>query len=164
MRSSPLSTESGVDEAASWVLVDGDLPEDSSDVARDLSTLFAFDYLIGNWDRLSGGNVSATEDGSRLFVRDHNVAFQAPLTGARYERIRRNLERVQRFSRSFIERVEALDEASLNASLNADPEATERPILNEAQVAGVLARRRALLSYVGALVAVHGADRVLFWP
>ena len=164
MRSSPLATEAGVGEVAAWLEVDGDVPAESNDVARDLSTLFAFDYLIGNWDRLSGGNVSTTEEGDRLFVRDHNVAFHAPLTGARYARIRRNLERVQRFSRSFIERVEALDEAALVASLEADPEAAERPILNEAQIAGVMSRRRGLLSYVGALVALHGADRVLFWP
>ncbi len=164
MRSSPLSTEAGVQAVAEWLRVDGDVPEASSDVARDLSTLFAFDYLIGNWDRLSGGNVSTTEDGGRLFVRDHNVAFHAPLTGSRYRRIRRNLERVQRFSRGFVERVEALDEASLSQSLAEDPEARERPILNEAQIAGVLSRRVAFLSYVGALVSVHGADRVLFWP
>lgn len=163
MRSSELSTEPGVDAVAAWLAVDGAVPPGSDGVARDLSTMFAYDYLIGNWDRLSGGNVSTNEEGTRLFVRDHNVAFNAPLTGQRYDRISGTLERVQRFSRGFVERVRALDEATLRAELALDPLAEERGILSDEQIAGVMARRRALLSYVAALIFVHGADRVLVW-
>lgn len=162
MRSSELATPDGVDAVAGWLRVDGEVPEGSAAVARDLSTMFAFDYLIGNWDRLSGGNVSTTQSGDRLFVRDHNVAFNG-LRGERYQRVRRTLERTQRFSRSFVERLQALDEAALRAALSEDPEAAERDILTPDQVADVLERRRALLSYVAGLIAVHGADRVLVW-
>ena len=163
MRSSELATEDGVDAVASWLTLDGEIPEGSAGPARDLSTIFAFDYLIGNWDRLSGGNVSRTDQGDRLFIRDHNVAFNAPFTDGRYDRVRANLERVQRFSRSFIEHVAAIDEAAIGAALEADPQSEVRAILSEDQIAGVIERRRALLSYVAALVAVHGADRVLPW-
>lgn len=164
MRASELATEAGVDAVASWLTIDGDLPEESSGLARDLSTMFAYDYLIGNWDRLSGGNVSTTDAGDRLFVRDHNIAFSAPVVGPRYERMRRNLERVQRFSRAFVERVAALDEESLRESMQQDRESEERPILSPAQIDWVLRRRGALLSYVAALVALHGHERVLIWP
>ena len=165
MRSTDLSTEAGVEAASPWLTVGGELPEESVDLARDLSTLFAFDYLIGNWDRLSGGNISLSPEGDRLFVRDHNVAFQAPLTDGRYRRIRRNLERVQRFSRGFVRRLQALDEAALRASLAEDPEAeaSGRPILSDAQVADVMTRRAGLLSYIGALIEQHGAEQVLAW-
>lgn len=164
MRASELATEAGVDAVASWLTLDGELPEESSGLARDLSTMFAYDYLIGNWDRLSGGNVSITDAGDRLFVRDHNVAFSAPIVGARYRRIRLNLERIQRFSRGFVERVVALDRESIRESLRGDSESEERPILRPAQIDGVLRRRRGLLSYVAALVALHGQERVLIWP
>lgn len=164
MRATELSTEDGIDAVASWLRVDGEVPEGSEDVARDLSTLFAYDYLIGNWDRLSGGNVSTTPEGDRLFVRDHNVAFNAPLTDQRYDRIRGNLERVQRFSRSFLVHVAAADEAALRAAVDADPLSEDVPILAPAQIEGFEKRRRALLSYVGALISVYGADRVIAWP
>ena len=45
-----------------------------------------------------------------------------------------------------------------------DPESEVRPVLGPAQVEGILSRRRALLSYVAALVALHGQARVLAWP
>lgn len=163
MRSSELSTDAGVRAVADWLRIDGEIPEGSEGLAQDLSTLFAFDYLIGNWDRLSGGNVSATRAGDRLFIRDHNVAFTTALNGPRYGRIRNNLERVQRFSREFIRRIEAMDEAAIGAALAEDPESEVRPILTPGEIENVLARRRALLSYVGALVSVHGAEHVFVW-
>ncbi|MEZ4336365.1 MAG: hypothetical protein R3B82_07035 [Sandaracinaceae bacterium] len=163
MRQTELATEAGIDGARDWLRVGGAVPEGQAGVARDLSTMFAFDYLIANWDRLSGGNVSTTEAGDRLFIRDHNVAFGG-LTGARYDRLRRTLERVQRFSRGFVTRLEALDADALRASLATDPETTDgRVILDDDQIAALMQRRDALLSYVAALVAVHGADRVLVW-
>ena len=163
MRPSELATARDLSRVAPWLSQSGQLPEERASVARDLSTLIAFDYLIGNWDRWSGGNVSTDESGQRLFVRDHNVAFVEPLTPERYERLRGQLERVERFSRAFVERVGELEEARLRLALAEDPESQERPVLDETQIAGVLSRRRALLSYVGALVDVHGRERVLAW-
>lgn len=163
MRQTELATEDGVDAVAEWLRVGGEIPEGSEGVAADLSTMFAFDYLIANWDRLSGGNVSTTEAGDRLFVRDHNVAFGG-VRGARYDRLRQTLERVQRFRRSFVVALRALDADALRASLATDPESADgRVILDDDQIAAVMQRRDALLSYVSALVAVHGADRVLVW-
>lgn len=164
MRPVGLETARDLDGVAGWLAQAGEVPEDRASLARDLSTMIAFDYLIGNWDRWSGGNVSSDPSGERLFVRDHNLAFIEPLRGERYERMRRHLERVERFSRGFVDRVAELDEARLRIALAADPESEHRPLLEDAQIAGVLARRRALLSYVGALVEAHGAERVLAWP
>jgi hypothetical protein len=164
MRSSELHEVSGLEAVADWLRIGGEVPDDRADLARDLSTMLAFDYLIGNWDRFSGGNVSTDAEGRRLFVRDHNVAFQDPLTGTLYDRVRGHLERTQRFSRSFVEALRELDEARLRAALEEDPEAEVRPLLSPVQIEGVMDRRRALLSYVGGLVALHGAERVLVWP
>ncbi len=164
MRQTELATLSGLSDVSAWLVVGGALPEEDAGLARDLSTLLAFDYLIGNWDRWSGGNVTLDPSGERLFVRDHNVAFPVPLDGALYERVRDALTRASRFSRGFVARVMALDEASLRRALAEDPADWERPLLSDAQIEGVMKRRRAFLSYVAALIAVHGADRVLPWP
>lgn len=164
MRPSELSTARDLDAVEGWLSQSGEVPEGREGVARDLSTMLAFDYLIGNWDRWSGGNISTDESGRRLFVRDHNVAFTEPLRGERYDRVRAHLERVERFSRAFVERVTELDEARIRLALAADPESEARSLLDDEQIAGVLARRRALLSYVAALIELHGAERVLAWP
>lgn len=164
MRSTPLATYEGLSEAGPWLQIDQPMPPpERSAIARDLSTMLAFDYLIGNWDRFSGGNVSTDDGEQRLFVRDHNVAFQAPLTDHRYERLRGLLERSQRFSRAFVEAVRGLGEARIRAALAEDPEAEIRDILSDEQIDGVLSRRRAFLSYVGALIALHGEAAVLAW-
>jgi hypothetical protein len=154
----------GLEAASAWLRVDTEIPERSQELARDLSTMLAFDYLIGNWDRFSGGNVSTDQEERRLFVRDHNLAFQVPLPDARYARLRGDLERAQRFSRSFVVAVRAMNERTLRAALAEDPLFEDGPILAPGQIDGVLARRRAFLSYVGALIAVHGADAVLAFP
>lgn len=161
MRRSDLDTNGGVDAVASWLQVGAPLPEDGR--APDLAAMLAFDYLIGNWDRFSGGNVSQNDDADRLFVRDHNITFNTPLNDGRYERVRGGLERVTRFPRGFVERLQALDEDALRAAIGQDPENEIRPILDDEEIAEVLMRRRALLSYIGAQIALHGVDAVLAW-
>lgn len=164
MRPSELHVVAGLDAAASWLSIGGELPADRADMSRDLSTMLAFDYLIGNWDRFSGGNVTTDAAGRRLFVRDHNLAFHAPLRGALYERVRGHVERTERFSRSFVRALSALDRSRLEAALEEDPEFEASSLLSPRQMEDLLCRRRALLSYIGALVALHGAERVFAWP
>jgi len=161
MRRSELHLTEGVDAVADWLRADAPLPGDGR--APDLATMLAFDYLIGNWDRFSGGNVSQNAAGDRLFVRDHNVAFPSPLVDGRYDRVRAGLERVERFDRAFVERLQALDEDTVRAALGQDPENADRPVLDDAQIAELMMRRRALLSYIGAQIARHGAEAVLVW-
>ncbi|MGE0789128.1 MAG: hypothetical protein AB7S26_25875 [Sandaracinaceae bacterium] len=161
MRRSELDTEAGLTPLWNGLSAEGPVPSDPR--AADVAVMLAFDYLIGNWDRLSGGNVSQTANGERLFVRDHNVAFQAPLTGARYERVRGWLERVQRFPRGFVARLVDMDEATVRAAMAADPENEAQATLTDEQIAELMGRRRALLSYIAGLVALNGTDAVLAW-
>ena len=164
MERTPLATLEGLDAVSErWLRVGGTLEAGEEPTARDLSTLIAFDYLIGNWDRFSGGNVSSDGHG-RLFVRDHNVAFGASITEARYERLTGHLERVERFSRGFVQAVRALTRTALVQALEGDPLGAERPVLTVRQLDALFARRRALLSYIGAQVSRHGAAAVLPWP
>jgi len=129
---------------------------------RDLSNCVLFDYLIGNTDRFSGANVQGLPDRSRLFIRDHNLAFFTELTPARRDRLSAALERSQRFSRRTVQQLTGLTRASLEAALARDPLHTQAtPLLVASQVDALLARRSTLLSYVGALIDEHGADAVL---
>lgn len=129
---------------------------------RDLSNCVVFDYLIGNTDRFSGANVQGLPDRSRLFIRDHNLAFFSELTAARRDRLRVSLERSQRFSRRTVTQLTRMTRESLGAALARDPLHTPAaPLLAAAQVDALFARRSTLLSYIGALVDEHGVEAVL---
>jgi hypothetical protein len=137
---------------------------DEADLHTDLSRMLVLDYLVANWDRWSGGNAQGLPDGARLFTRDHDMAFSVPLSAALHRRVFDHLKRTEKFSRSLIERLLAMTEPMLRAELNRDPGARDGLTLTDAQIAGVMDRRRAVLSYVVALVDEHGEDRVLSLP
>jgi hypothetical protein len=70
------------------------------------------------------------------------------------------LAHVQRFRRSTLDAVRALDVERLQARMAADPLA---PALDARQVANLEARRAHLLAHVDALVEQHGEEAVYAW-
>ncbi|MFW6049668.1 MAG: hypothetical protein ACODAU_00760 [Myxococcota bacterium] len=148
-----------------WLSQEGRVPEDGRALARDLSNMVVFDYLIGHWERLGRGGIEGTPDGARLYLRDHNKAFAAPLPPVLHRRTADGLLRSEKFSRGLVERLARLDADALRAELARDPgHAAGAPLLTAAQVAGVMDRREAILSYVGALIDEHGEEAVLVFP
>jgi hypothetical protein len=153
-----LDTGDGIERWSAWLAQGGEIPEEERTTARDLSNMVVLDYVIGNRDRWSGGNVRRA--GGRLVIRDHNLAFPFTLTEAPHRRMLSFLMRAERFSRATIARLVELDEASLRELL-----ADQAPssVLDDRQIAAVLERREAVLSWVGALIEAHGQDAVLFF-
>ncbi len=147
-----------------WLQHDGVVPEDRLALAADLATMVSFDFLIGNWDRFSGGNVDGNAGGTRLYVRDHNVAFAHPLPERLLRRIGVHLRRTQRFSRAWVGALRGLDEARLRDALRLGTGEDARYLLSDAQIRDVLERRDGLLSYIAALIDTHGTDAVMFFP
>jgi len=147
----------------SW-LRDGDIPQAKAELARDLSTMIAFDFLIGNWDRFSGGNLPADSSRRRAILRDNDRSFSTPLLARRYEKLFDGLTRTERFSKELVRRLAALDEASIRAELARDPSDEASPLLSDVQVADLLDRRATILSYIAALIQERGEDAVLFFP
>jgi len=147
----------------SWVR-DGEIPQSKATLARDLSTMVVFDFLIGNWDRFSGGNLPTDQSRERALLRDNDRSFSTPLLERRYERLLDGLTDTERFSKGLIRHLAALDEASIRAELARDPSHEAEPLLSGAQIADVLDRRSTILSYVAALIEEHGEDYVLFFP
>jgi hypothetical protein len=138
------------------------IPEGERNRAEDVSTVIAFDFLIGNWDRWHGTNTLQDRDG-RLVFRDNNGAFYEPMPRGRYEIILAWFQRVQRFSRSFVTHARALTLEALRASI-AEDALGDDALLNDAQLRGVLRRRDTLVQYVDALVSIHGEAEVYAFP
>jgi hypothetical protein len=126
--------------------------------------MLAFDYLIGNWDRMSGANVQGDHEGKRVFVRDHNLAFYEPLPRPQHERVLGHLRKVERFSKSLVIALKALDREALTRALSEPGDPAGFQALNERQVAAVLDRRLALLSYIAATLDRFGERAVLSFP
>jgi hypothetical protein len=126
--------------------------------------MLAFDYLIANCDRFSGANVQGDPGAQRLFLRDHNLALLDPFRVSQHRRALARLKRTQRFSRSFVAALKALPQDALSGVL-ADPlDPPALQVVSQGQVQGVVERRRALLSYVAALIDSYGESNVLTFP
>jgi hypothetical protein len=156
----------GLENEASWQswLQDGDIPKGKAALARDLSTMVVFDFLIGNWDRFSGGNLPTDSDQQRAFLRDNDRSFSTPLPERRYEKLLDGLTRIERFSKDTVRHLAALDAGSIRTELARDPSHAAEPLLNAAQIADLLDRRATILSYIAALIEERGEDDVLFFP
>jgi hypothetical protein len=142
-----------------WLSQSGAVDASQRALAAALSNLLVFDYVIGNWDRMSGGGFLTTEDGARLWNIDHNAAFYRPMPDEARERLESHFRLVERFGRGLLARLRAFDAPSIRRALEAD--GGGQPILSDDQIADVLARRDALLSRVDALAAAHGEAAVL---
>ncbi len=133
---------------------------DRPDRPAELSDLILFDYLTTNVDRWGGRftNVRTRGPGGPLVYLDNGAGFTAgpspriPLMDAR-------LHALQRFRRSTVERIRALDLERLRQRMAEDPLA---PILSERQIEQLDERRRHLLEHVDAMEARFG-DRAFPW-
>ncbi len=167
MREMGVDTSEGMGHWRRWLgQENGDPPsrDKSKLIAAQVSTLILFDTLIGNWDRFSGANAQGDRSGRHLFVRDHNVAFFEPLPQPQQARLLARLKQVGRFSRSFVAHLKALDEPTLRSALREPADPGGFSALTESQVAGVLDRRRTLLSYLAAMIDRYGEANVLTFP
>lgn len=147
--------------AAAWLKTDGELPADKRALAASISNMLAFDYVIGNFDRWSGGNVSGDSAGTRVYVRDHDLAFPARMTEKLHRRLWDDVRQAERFSRRFHAALKRLSRACFERELASDPLGARAPLLAKRQLAGVFDRREALLSHIDSLIDLHGERRVL---
>ena len=84
------------------------VPDDQRALAGTVSTLVAFDYVTGNWDRWSGGNVAQDgATGNVLYVDNDGAFYESPPADALAHQLAL-LQRVRRFSKSFVDALRAL--------------------------------------------------------
>ena len=148
----------------SWLAQETPLATGDEERARDVSRMIVFDVRIGNWDRFSGGNVHTQPGGGRVFVRDHNAAFGAPLPRRLRDRLQGYLVRVERFSRDQLLRLRRLDADAVARALAEDPVHEVDALLGPRQTAELLDRRDSILSWVGALSDRYGDEAVVCFP
>ena len=143
-----------------WIQNGADVPAADRPLAAQFSTLVVFDYLTGNFDRWSGGNVGAVRRGDSLELRfiDNDGAFLDPMPKGPLAASKERLLASKRFARGFVEKLQALaEEPSWDAALGTG--ADGKPLLSHAVAEGVRARALEALKHVEA-----SGDSALAFP
>jgi hypothetical protein len=139
-----------------WLAHGGVIPEDERRTAAAISSMIVFDYVTGNWDRWSGGNVGFDRARDTVLFIDNDGAFYDPPPAAALARQTTILARVDRFSARFVAALRALEVARALGE-----ERPGEPLLGEHNVASVEARRRRALAVIEAKIAAQGGPAVL---
>ncbi|OIP41824.1 MAG: hypothetical protein AUK47_05575 [Deltaproteobacteria bacterium CG2_30_63_29] len=126
------------------------------DLARQLSNMLAYDFLINNWDRFSGvkefWGVNCQFANGHIVSIDNGAAFPKTTN----EKVDKHLQDVQRFSRQLVKAVRELDHDRTLARLF--PEATD---YERERYETFWTQRTLFLAYVDGLIAAHGESAVL---
>jgi hypothetical protein len=145
-----------------WLRSGERVPDEQRELARQLSTLVAFDFVTGNWDRFSGGNLGIDKaTGTLLYIDNDGAFFDVPPADG-LERNKRLVQGVDRLSRSFVARLRALDDAALAHALGEETPGV--PLLSPRALAGVVQRRKELLAIVDAKLESAGEAATLAFP
>ena len=123
--------------------------------AAEGSRLAVWDFLIANWDRWSGGNTFRLGAAGPFVWLDNAAGFGRELARTRTQRARQ-LDGVQRLSRSMVEALRELDDDTLAVALDGVG-------LSAARTGELRARRDLLLAHVDRLIEAHGEDAVLVY-
>jgi hypothetical protein len=161
IKDSGLDTAEGIAQTTQWLTVGQAIPLVKHGLAAQVSDMIVFDFLTGNPDRYSGGNVMTNEDGTRLYFMDNTMSFFIEPEGN--ERTRTALQRTQRFSRRLYEALGGLTEPGL-AQVMAQAAAGEYEILTKPEIRAVVARRDHVRRHIDGLLARHGPSEVLYFP
>lgn len=149
------------DELRGWLTAGATIPPSEVDRARQASILVAFDFMTGNWDRYSGGNVGLDRTRDLVLFIDNDAAFMQEPPRAELEQNKARLDATDRFSRSFIERVRAIDDAAIKMAIG-DEEPGES-LVSPSVIATVAQRVKELVGIVDAKIAARGGSETLYF-
>jgi hypothetical protein len=126
-----------------------------------IATAILFDLLIDNSDRWSGNNTQGSPDNRILYFMDNTLAFSTFTLG--HASNLSKLYKIQVFPRALVGKLRALTAETIVAALGADDELLG-PLLTEAEIRAMIARRDHFLEYIDRLIAELGEDAVLALP
>jgi hypothetical protein len=115
------------------------------ETARAVSDMFLLDYLQGNMDRFSGGNILRDGSGKLWFI-DNSEGFGSS------SQPRRDFDRVRRFDRSVMDALRKATEDDFTREVG--------PWLTDSELDGLLQRREYALKRLAALLNAYGVDAV----
>lgn len=157
-----LDEQVGRDRWNAYLQVGATIPRRHRPLIEQLSALIVFDVLIDNADRWTGGNLLTSPDGKVLYFMDNAFAFSK----ARFGHVSPTtaLREIQVFPRGLVQRLRALTEDQLVATLATSSESELGPLLQPEEIRAIIARRDNMLTYIDQLIAERGEPAVLAFP
>jgi hypothetical protein len=145
-----------------WLMSrDGVVPETDRWLAGQLSTMILFDYVTSNFDRWSGYNIGIDRlRHTVLFVDNDGTFYENPSQANLKEQLGR-IEKVERFSKSFVAALRDFDVQKMEAAIG--DEAPGAPLLPEKIVQAADERRQKILPIIDAKIAADGEAAVLYF-
>jgi len=156
----PLESDTWISKWKGW-LSTASVPEESKHLAGQISTLLAFDFVTGNWDRMSGANVGYDKASDTLLFVDNDGAFFDPVPKARNEKQFETLRHTVRFSRSFIAALRGFTEEDAKRVLGETD--GNVPLLSANVIRQTIERRGRVLALVEAKIKELGESAVLYF-
>ncbi len=136
------------------------VPDDAIEMARQVSDVILFDFLIDNVDRWTLSNTKGTPDGHALYFMDNTLSFSPFPTGRTKSHI--YLHRAEKFSRRLVARLRTLGRDQVERVLVDD--GPLGALVKPDEITALLARRDVALAYIDGLIALHGEALVLAFP
>lgn len=157
----PLDSEPRRSSWRGWLAAKGSVPEDQKKLAGQISTMIVFDYLTGNWDRWSGGNIGMQEGGETVLFIDNDGAFFDPPPPKPLAIQLGLLKDAAHFSRSFVAALRALAPETTRAAMG--ELGPGEALLTARVLDGVELRRKTALAIIDAKMSADGEDKVLLF-
>jgi hypothetical protein len=158
----PLESEPLWSQFRGWLKKDARIPDEHRETARQASTMVAFDFITGNWDRWSGGNVGLDRAKGNVLFIDNDGAFFEIVPRDALAKSRKLIAEIDRWSALFVGRVRALSDDALAKAIGEESDGV--PLLSGKALAGVYERRAELLRTIDAKIGDAGEADTLFFP
>jgi hypothetical protein len=158
----PIDSTDGIVTWRRYLTLDAERTPEITAFVSQISDMVLFDFLIDNSDRWSGGNARTSVDGKVLYFMDNTLAFTR--NHRAHSRTNTYLRRVKVFSRRLVEAVRAFTREDLVEALSSAEDGALAPLLSDAEIDAVMARRALAVTYIDELITEHGAERVLAFP
>lgn len=121
-----------------------------------LSDAIVLDYLLGNWDRFSGGNLFRMENGDALALIDHNEAFYR-LNARQKQLLDDSLRAVRCFSPALVLRLRELTPEIVDSALKTTD--WDGVLLRQVEIGNIFKRKDTLLKFIDRrIAAANGTD------
>lgn len=137
-----------------------EVPPDALAMARQVSDVLLFDFLIDNVDRWTLSNTKGSPDGRVLYFMDNTLSFSPFRNGRTKSHL--YLHRAQKFSRRLVDRLRRLTIDEVRAVIHDDGPLGD--LVTPPELDALMARRDAALAYIDGLIAEHGEAQILAFP
>jgi hypothetical protein len=132
----------------------------SPQLAENVSDMVVMDYIAGNWDRYTGGNLFIIKGSEELALIDNNNAF-ASWSARQEQRMNATLYASEKFSKKTIDAVKNLTPQKIKSAVTL-PETISSCLLTESEIDRIIKRKEILLNYISTLNVKQGNRKIFF--